>query len=105
MDTRTRKVILAAMILALAAMLYVTFTGGELLRREPENANLRADPTSPSGLKPTTDLMDSFRGTATAEAEQATPEPEAKLPGMKAQPQENFGDWWFEIRFPNWVSA
>ena len=99
MDTRTRKFLLAAMILALAVMLYITFTGGELL--QPKTGNRQQD----EWMKPTTGILESMRGTATAEAEQATPEPDAKLPGMKAQPQQGFDQWWFEIRFPNWVSA
>ena len=99
MDTRTRKFILAAMILALAVMLYITFTGGELL--QPKTGNRQQD----EWMKPTTGILGSMRGTATAEAERPTPEPEAKLPGMKAQPQPNLDQWWFDIRFPNWVNA
>jgi hypothetical protein len=69
MDTRTRTLILAAMLAALAASLFLLFTGGEILQRFPGNAQ----PTD--FIKPTTGILGSMRGTATAEAEKATPEP------------------------------
>ena len=107
MDTRTRTLILAAMLAALAASLFLLFTGGELLQRFSGNAQ----PTD--FIKPTTGILGSMRGTATAEAEKATPEsaiPEpqaddASQPGLKAAPRQSFEDWWFEQRFPNWTSA
>ncbi len=99
MDTRTRTLILIGALLALATMLYVVFTGGELLQRSDQSAR------STEWQKPTTGILKSMRGTATAEAEKATPEPEAKLPGMKAAPQQGLEDWWFDLRFPSWVSA
>ena len=102
MDTRTRTLILAAMLAALAASLFLLFTGGEILQRFPGNAQ----PTD--FIKPTTGILESMRGTATAEAEKATPEPQAddaSQPGLKAAPRQSFEDWWFEQRFPNWTSA
>jgi hypothetical protein len=102
MDTRTRTLILAAMLAALAASLFLLFTGGEILQRFPGNAQ----PTD--FIKPTTGILESMRGTATAEAKKATPEPQAddaSQPGLKAAPRQSFEDWWFEQRFPNWASA
>ena len=53
-------------------------------------------------IKPTTGILQSMRGTATAEAKK----PEVPQPGQKAPRQESsFDDWWFDVRFPNWVSA
>jgi len=102
MDGRARTVALMVMLLALAAAMYLLFTGGETLKRNPRNAQ----PTD--FIKPTTGILESMRGTATAEAEKATPEPQAddaNQPGLKAEPQQNFEDWWFDLRFPNWTSA
>ena len=103
MDTRARTVALIAMLLALAAAMYLLFTGGELLKRIPGNAQ----PTD--FIKPTTGILESMRGTATAEAEKATPEPQAegaKVPSMKAEPRQSLWDWWEEQRLPdNWTSA
>jgi hypothetical protein len=108
MDTRTRTLILAAMLAALAASLFLLFTGGEILQRFPGNAQ----PTD--FIKPTTGILGSMRGTATAEAEKATPEsatPEpqaddASQPGTKTEPRQSLWDWWEEQRLPdNWTSA
>jgi len=107
MDTRTRTLILAAMLAALAASLFLLFTGGELLQRFSGNAQ----PTD--FIKPTTGILGSMRGTATAEAENVTPAPsveqdtlEIPQPGMKAEPRQSLWDWWEEQRLPdNWASA
>ena len=104
MDTRARKIALALMLLALAATMYLALTGGELLR------TLGGDPErgEQGWMKPTTGILESMRGTATAEAAPATPEPQAedaKQPGLKAAPRQSFEDWWFDQRFPNWGSA
>jgi len=107
MDTRARTVALIAMLLALAAAMYLLFTGGELLKRIPGNAQ----PTD--FIKPTTGILGSMRGTATAEAKKATPEPSAEQdaleipqPGTKAEPRQSLWDWWEEQRLPdNWTSA
>ena len=100
MDTRTRTLILAAMLAALAASLFLLFTGGEILQRFPGNAQ------STDFIKPTSGILGSMRGTATAEAEKATPEPEARQPSGKTLPRQSLWDWWEEQRLPaNWTSA
>jgi len=106
MDSRARTIALIVMLLALAAAMYLLFTGGELLRI-PGNVQ----PTD--FIKPTTGILESMRGTATAEAEKTTPEPQAEQdaleiprPGTKAEPRQSLWDWWEEERLPdNWTSA
>ena len=108
MDTRTRTLILAAMLAALAASLFLLFTGGEILQRFPGSQQKATD-----FIKPTTGILESMRGTATAEAKKATPEPSAEQdaleipqPGTKAEPRQSLWDWWEEQRLPdNWTSA
>jgi len=92
------------MLVALAAAMYLLFTGGELLRTIGNGPGHG----EPGWMKPTTGILESMRGTATAEAEKATPEPQAddaSQPGLKAEPQQSFEDWWFDLRFPNWANA
>ena len=109
MDTRARTVALIAMLLTLTAAMYLLFTGGELLRTI-DNGPERGEP---GWMKPTTGILESMRGIATAEAEKATPEPSAEQdaleipqPGMKAEPRQSLWDWWEEERLPdNWTSA
>ena len=77
------KLFALVFLLLAAATLLIFFGDGGLLDDE--------------FVKPTTGILESMRGTATAEVPQ---------PGQKAPRQESgFGDWWFDLRFPNWVSA
>ena len=99
MDGKTRTLILILMLLALAVMMFIVFTGGEFLRRDPGSAQ----PTQ--FIKPTTGILESMRGTATAEAEQATPEPQAEQPGVKTTPRPSLWEWWEQIKLEQWGSA
>jgi len=99
MDSKRRTLILILMLLALAASLYLLFTGGEFLRRDP------GEPAPTDFIKPTTGILESMRGTATAEAEQATPEPQAERPGTKTTPRPSLWEWWEQIKLEQWGSA
>lgn len=89
------------LLLAMAVALLLALVLGN--NRQP------TEPKPTAWVKPTTDMMDSFRGTATAEAEKVTPKPQADTfrPGEKSPLQElpSLDRWWFDQRFPNWVSA
>lgn len=101
----TERRISLELLLAMAVALLLALALGS--DRQPD------DPYPTMWVKPTTHMMDSFRGTATAEAEKATPEPSADSgsndmlqPGMKAEPPQSLWDWWEEQRLPdNWTSA
>jgi hypothetical protein len=65
-------------------------------------------PGSEEWVKPTTHLLRPLMETATAEAEKATPEPQGlRIPSHEAPSESPSGieRWWFDVRFPKWVSA
>ena len=107
MDTRKRTAILIVLLLVLAAVIYVTVTSGDPLRKSGESR--RPGELPPTWVKPTTDMLEYFRGTATAEAERATPEPQTedtRSPGAKTTPRPSLWEWWDEFRLPaNWGNA
>jgi hypothetical protein len=65
-------------------------------------------PGSKEWVKPTTHLLRPLMETATAEAQKATPEPQGlRIPSHEApsEPPSGIERWWFDVRFPKWVSA
>jgi hypothetical protein len=94
--TTNRLACILALILVLIAVILVAVKVGD----QP--------PGSEEWVKPTTHMLRPLMETATAEAEKATPEPQGlRIPSREApsEPPSGIERWWFDVRFPTWVSA
>jgi len=104
--TTKRLACILALILVLIAVILVVVKAGD----QPPGLMKAGGrpPGSGEWVKPTTHLLRPLMETATAEAEKATPEPQGlRVPSREAPsaPASGFERWWFEVRFPTWVSA
>jgi hypothetical protein len=103
--TIKRLACILALVLVLIAVIFVAIKVGEGLRGGGAKCQ---PPGSEEWVKPTTHLLRPLMETATAEAEKATPEPQGlRIPSREtpSDPPSGIERWWFDVRFPKWVSA
>jgi len=104
--TTKRLACILVLILVLVAVILVAVKAGD----QPPGLMKAGGrpPGSEEWVKPTTHLLRPLMETATAEAEKATPEPQGlRIPSREApsEPPSGIERWWFDVRFPTWVSA